>query len=75
VSSVLAGGLCARWLGHGGGIASFQLVPAAAKGPRQPSGAKRARERSRPRSGLDGERGRGRLPDYEAVPRQLAVLV
>ena len=62
-----------KW-GHREGPLRSQLVLAAAKGPRHPSGAQRACERSRPRSGLDGERGGGSLPGYEAVPRQLAVL-
>src|SRR5438132_6066742 len=48
--------------------------PRPRRGPRHPPGAERACERSRPRRGLDGERGGGRLPEYEAVPRQLTVL-
>src|SRR5207253_595754 len=47
--------------------------PRPRKGTRHPPGAERACERSRPRSGLDGERGRGSLPHSEAVPRQLIV--
>jgi len=59
-----------KW-GQGGGPLRYQLVPAAAKGPRHPQGVERACERSRPRSGLDGERGRGRLSGWEAVARRV----
>jgi len=47
--------------------------PRPRRGPRHPPGAERACERSRPRSGLDGERGGGRLSDSEAVPVRLPV--
>jgi len=48
--------------GQAGGPLRSQSVPAAAKGPRHPQGRSELAERSRPRSGLDGDRGPGRLP-------------
>jgi hypothetical protein len=54
--------------GTGRGTASIQVRPLGREGDPSPAGAQRARERSRPRSGLDGERGRGSLPGWEAVP-------
>ena len=54
--------------GQGGGPLSYQLVPAAAAGPRHPTGAERARERSTSRIGLDGERDRGSHPHWRAIP-------
>jgi hypothetical protein len=56
--------------GQIGGPLRYQLVPAAATGPRHPQG------RSEPASGAgrvaapDGERGRGSLSGWEAVPRR-----
>ena len=58
-----------RKQGQIGGPLRSQLVPATAKGPRHPQGRSELAERSRPRSGLDGERGRGSLPGWEAAPR------
>ena len=51
------------------GTASFPARPRGREGASSPAGAERACERSRPRSGLDGERGRGSLPGWEAAPR------
>src|SRR5438477_577714 len=48
--------------------------PRGREGALSPAGVERACERSRPRSGLDGERGRGRLPGWEAVPRHRQAL-
>jgi len=64
-----------RQRGQKGGPLRSQLVPAAAKGPRHPQGRSELGERSRPRNGLDGERGRGRLPGWEAAPRHALRLV
>jgi hypothetical protein len=45
--------------GAEGGPLLYKFVPTAIEGAPSPAGAQRACERSRPRSGLDGERGRG----------------
>src|SRR5437870_798122 len=59
----------ARWEGTGRGPLSLSARPHDHEGgPVTREGAERACERSRPRSGLDGERGRGRLPGCEAPP-------
>ena len=47
--------------GHRVGTAAFPARPRGREGALSPAGAERACERSRPRSGLDGERGRGSL--------------
>jgi hypothetical protein len=57
------------------GAASLPARPRGREGAPSPAGAERACERSRPRSGLDGERGRGRLSGWEAVPRRPLGLV
>jgi hypothetical protein len=57
-----------RQRGQKGGPLRSQLVPAAAKGPRHPQGRSELGERSRPRNGLDGERGRGRLQAGKRPP-------
>ena len=48
-------------LGQRRGTLSYKLVPTAIEGALSPEGAQRACERSTPRSGVDGERGRGSL--------------
>ena len=54
--------------GQGVGSLPYQLVPTAAEGPRHPQGRSEQRERRTARSAVDGERGRGRLPSWGAVP-------
>jgi hypothetical protein len=54
--------------GAGRGTASLPARPRGREGAPSPAGAERAGERSRSRSGLDGERVRGRLSDWGAVP-------
>jgi hypothetical protein len=59
-------------LGSGGqaeGPLPLQLVPTAAEGPRHPQGRSEPRERRTERSEVDGERSRGSLPAWGAVPR------
>ena len=56
------------------GTASFPARPRGREGAPSPAGAERACERSRPRSGLDGERGCGRLSGWEAAPRHRQAL-
>ena len=61
----------ARSTGQTTGPLAEQLSPRPRRGPVTRE-AERACERSRLRSSLDGERGRGRLPDSEAVPSRVS---
>lgn len=57
--------------GQGEGPLPYQLVPTAAEGPRHPQGRSERSERRTERSEVDGERSRGSLPSWGAVPRCL----
>ena len=47
----------------------YEFVPTAVEGPRHPQGRSERSERRTERSEVDGDQGRGRLPDWGAVPR------
>jgi hypothetical protein len=55
------------FLGQRRGTLSYKLVPTAIEGASSPEGTQRACERSTPRSGVDGERGRGSLSCLRAA--------